>query len=185
MSSIDLLMLNIQKTCHKLIVNHSNTETVKGHFLDYFKEFDKVEAVQRLFGDNTTNILQELEVEFNWLNGYMHVDGKDGHIVICRTYLQKGNKTDIYLDLIHELCHVKQFREGKELFDKKYKYVDRPTEIDAYHYTIQEARRIGLTEDRICQYLKTEWINNAELERLATAIGVTFKQHTPKHPDKP
>jgi len=183
MSSVDLLMLKIQKLLRKLPLNPLNATNIHGQFLDYFKEFDKVTAVQGIFGEKTTIILHTLKVEFTWINGYMHVDGKDGHIVISRPYLQNGNKTDIYLDLIHELYHVKQFLEGKELFDPKYKYVDRPTEIEAYHYTIQEARRIGLSEKRIYQYLKTEWITNAELERLATTIGVSIKQH-PKPSDK-
>ena len=80
----------------------------------------------------------------------MYVDGADGHLVISKGYLNTGNKTDIYLDLIHELCHVKQFMDGKELFDPRYEYVDRPTEIEAYRYSVQEARRIGLPEERIC-----------------------------------
>ena len=69
--------------------------------------------------------------------------------MISKGYLNNGDKTDIYLDLIHELCHVKQFMEGKELFDPRYDYVDRPTEIEAYRYAVKEARRIGLSDERI------------------------------------
>lgn len=174
MSPLDLLMLKIQRKLRKLPLNPLNIGNVKGPFLEYFKEFEKVEAVRGLFGDKTEQVLGNLKVEFTWIKGYMHVDGTEGHIVISKPYIQTGDKIDIYLDLIHELCHVKQFLEGKELFDPKYKYVDRPTEIEAYKYTIQEARRIGLTEDRIMQYLKTEWINNTDFKRLTTNIGVTM-----------
>jgi hypothetical protein len=172
MSMVDLLMLKIQKILRKLPVNLLKAGNIQGEFLEYFKEFDKVKAVQGIFGEQTTRVLQDLKVEFSWINGYMHVDSTDGHIVISRVYLQNGNKTDIYLDLIHELCHVKQFMEGKELFDPRYKYVDRPTEIEAYKYTVQEAKRIGLTKERIKEYLKTEWINNTDFKRLLKAIEV-------------
>ncbi len=168
-------MFRIMRLLRKLPVNLLNVGNTNGLFLEYFKGFDKVEAVQGIFGEKTSEVLSSLKVEFSWVNGYMYVDGDDGHIVISKNYLQKGNKTDIYLDLIHELCHVKQFMEGKELFDPNYAYVDRPTEIEAYCYTVQEARRIGLQEDRICHYLKAEWISDSDFRRLAKSVGVNVQ----------
>jgi hypothetical protein len=165
-------MLKIQRRLCKLPLNPLNIANTKGPFLEYFKGFDKVEAVRGIFGAQTREILNNLKVEFTWLKGYMYVNNVEGHIVISKPYLREGDKIDIYLDLIHELYHVKQFLEGRELFDSKYKYVDRPTEIEAYRYTVQEARRLGLTEEHILQYLKTEWINNTDFKRLATAVGV-------------
>jgi hypothetical protein len=172
-------MLKIQRILRKLPITPLNVGSVHGQFLEYFKGFDQVEAVKTLFGEKTTDILTHLKVEFTWLKGYMHVDGNDGHIVISRPYLQTGNKTDIYLDLIHELYHVKQFIQGKELFDPKYKYVDRPTEIQAYKYTIQEAKRIGLTDNHIKQYLKTEWINDTDFKQLLTHVGFNTTKQNP------
>ena len=102
----------------------------------------------------------------------MYVDGSDGHLVISKNYLNNGNKTDIYLDLIHELCHVKQFKDGRELFDPRYEYVDRPTEIEAYRYAVKEARRLGLSEERICRYLRTEWMSDEDFLRLAKSVNV-------------
>ncbi len=170
MISTDSLTLKILRLLRKLPAELSNTEHTSVRFLEFFKEFDKVQTVQKIFGEKTTEILNHLKVEFNGINSYMHVDRTDGHIVISKKYFQDGNKIDIYLDLIHELYHVKQFMDGKELFDKNYKYVDRPTEIEAYQYTVQEAKRIGLTEKRICQYLKTEWINDTDFKRLKNAV---------------
>jgi len=176
---VDLLMFdilqmlhNIQTTDNNKVNNENNGEVM---FLECFRGFDKVVAVRELFGEKTVNVLSNLKVEFDTSNGYMHVDGDDGHIIISKHYLQRGDKTDIYLDLIHELCHVKQFMNGKNLFDRSYEYVDRPTEIEAYHYTVEEARRIGLTEERIYQYLKTEWINDAALKRLARAVNLKLE----------
>jgi len=157
----------------KLPVNPLSIGNRKVIFLDYFKGFDKVQAVQGIFGEKTTEVLSHLEVELSWLMGYMYVDGSDGHLVISKGYLNSGDKTDIYLDLIHELCHVKQFMEGRELFDPHYDYVDRPTEIEAYRYAVQEAKRLGLSQDRIRLYLKTEWMSDDEFERLVKSVDAS------------
>jgi hypothetical protein len=141
-------------------------------FAEYFKGLEKVEAVRRIFGEKTEEVLTNLRVEFTWLPGYMFVDGEDGHIVISSRYLNNGDKVDIYLDLIHELVHVRQFMEGKQLFDSHYGYTDRPTEVEAYRDAVQEARRLGLSDERICQYLKTEWMSNEDLKRLAKHVNV-------------
>ena len=142
-------------------------------FKDYFKGFEKVEAVKGIFGKKTEEVLGNLKVEFIFF-GYMGVDGTDGHLMVNERYLSNGDKEDIYLDVIHELVHVKQLLEGKELFDSKYNYVDRPTEIEAYTYTIKEARKRGWKDERICSYLKTEWMSKEELRRLAKNINVRF-----------
>jgi hypothetical protein len=142
-------------------------------FADYFKDFENLDAVRGIFGEKTGEILHKLRVELSWIGGYMYVDGSDGHLVVSKSYLNKGDKTDIYLDLIHELCHVKQFLEGKELFDARFDYVERSTEIEAYRYAVQEARRLGLSEERICRYLKTEWMSGPDLKRLAKSVDVS------------
>jgi len=142
-------------------------------FADYFKDFEKVEAVRGIFGERTEEVLYNLKVDLTWFGGYMYVDSSNGHLVISAPYLNSGDKVDIYLDIIHELCHVRQFMEGKELFDSRYSYVERPTEVEAYRYTVQEAKRIGLSDERIYQYLKTEWMSDSDLKRLAKAVNVT------------
>jgi hypothetical protein len=141
-------------------------------FSEYFKGLENVEAVRRIFGEKTEKVLRNLRVEFTWFPGYMFVDGQDGHIVISSRYLQNGDKVDIYLDLIHELVHVRQFMEGKQLFDSHYGYTDRPTEVEAYRYAVQEARNLGLSDERICQYLKTEWMSDEDFKRLAKHVDV-------------
>jgi hypothetical protein len=142
-------------------------------FTEYFKGFEKVEAVRGIFGEETEEVLRNLKIEFMGFGGYMGVDDTNGHLMVNARYLNSGNKVDVYLDVIHELCHIKQFMQGKELFDNRYDYVERPTEIEAYRYTVQEARRLGLSDKRICEYLKTEWMSDSDLKRLAKALGVT------------
>jgi len=46
------------------------------------------------------------------------------------------------------------------------------TEIEAYEITVREARRIGLTDDVILDYLRVSWITPEEHKRLATKLGV-------------
>ena len=144
-------------------------------FSDFFRNFEKVGAVRGIFGEKTEEVLQNLKVDLSWFSGYMYVDSSSGHLVVSARYLRSGDKLDIYLDLIHELCHVRQLMEGKELFDPRYSYVERPTEIEAYRYTVQEARRLGLSDARICEYLKTEWMSDGDLKFLAKAVNVACR----------
>src|SRR3989304_337858 len=157
---------------HKLL--HLGVKTRQ--FTDYFKGFENVEAVRGIFGEETEKVLSKLKVEFTWIGGYMFVDGPEGRPVIKSQYLNSGDKIDIYLDLIHELFHIRQLREGRELFDPRYDYVDRPTEVEAYRYTVKEARRLGLSNERILQYLKTEWMSNEDLKKLAGYVGIDCLQ---------
>jgi hypothetical protein len=156
----------------RLPINLFSIGTRRVIFAEYFKNFEKSEAVKGIFGEKTDEVLHQLSVELSWIFGYMYVDGFDGHLVISKNYLNNGDKTDIYLDLIHELFHVKQFMDGKELFDPRYDYVERPTEIDAYRYTVKEARRLGLSEERIRCYLWTEWMSDYDFKRLAKSVNV-------------
>jgi hypothetical protein len=137
---------------------------------------EKVEAVREIFGERTDEILRNLDVQFTWIGGYMWVNGSDGRLMISSNYLKHGSRVDIYLDLIHELVHVKQLIEGKELFDVQYSYAERPTEVEAYRVAVQEARRLGLSEERICEYLRTEWMSDEDLKRLAKALNVNCER---------
>ena len=143
-------------------------------FMDYFKGFEKVVAVKRIFGEKTEEVLRNLRVEIMWF-GYMGVDNTDGHLMVNGKYLNSGDKTDIYLDVVHELCHVKQWMDGRELFDENYDYVDRPTEIEAYRYTVQEAKRLGLKNEQILLYLKTEWMSSQDLKRLVKNMDIDLE----------
>ena len=145
-------------------------------FNDYFRGFTEVRAVREIFGHETDEVLGNLRVEFlNARSDYIWVSDKDGHLIANTNYLKNGETRAIYLDLIHELVHVKQFRDGKELslvFGKRFEYVDRPTELEAYKHTIKEARRLGMTDDEIIDYLNVTWLDEEELTRLARHLRV-------------
>lgn len=103
----------------------------------------------------------------------MFVDNDDGSITIGLAHLQRASDVVLYLDIIHELCHVKQHLQGRNLYDRDKSYVDRETEIEAYLVTVQEARRIGLNEDAIVNYLRVSWITPEEHRRLARRMDIT------------
>src|SRR4030067_386675 len=88
-------------------------------FMDYFKDFEKVAAIKGIFGDKTDEVLHNLRVEFIGF-GYMGVDDTDGHLLVNARYLKTCDKTDIYLDIVHELFNVKQYMAGKERFNPTY-----------------------------------------------------------------
>jgi hypothetical protein len=142
-------------------------------FIDYFKGVEKIQAVQRIFQGKCEKVLQNLRVEFSPFVGYMGVNGSNGHLIVNPTYLKNGDRLDVYLDIIHELVHVQQFLAGRELFDSNYSYAQRPTEIEAYKHTVDEARRLHLSDERICEYLKTPWMSAVDLKQLANALDVT------------
>ena len=142
-------------------------------FTEYFQGFEHVEAVQQLFGAQTEEVLQQLRVEFRSGRGYMGVSSEDGHIRINAHYLNTGRFIDLYLDIIHELVHVRQFLDGRELRDPHYAYVDRPTEVEAFQYTVTEAQRLGLTEPQILEYLRTEHMSDEQFHRLTRAVKIS------------
>jgi hypothetical protein len=102
----------------------------------------------------------------------MFVDNDDGTITIGLAHLRRASDEILYLDIIHELCHVKQHLQGRNLYDRRNAYVDRETEIEAYQVTVQEARRIGLNDEAISNYLLVTWITPEEHQRLAIRLGV-------------
>jgi hypothetical protein len=146
-------------------------------FTNYFEGFHNVEIIKRLFGDKTEDVLTNLKIEFRGgKRGYMGVSDDDGHLRINAHYLNNGDVIDIYLDIIHELVHVKQFMEGKKLFDRSFRYIERPTELEAFKFSVKEARNLGLSEERICEYLRTEWMNDDDLVKLAENLDVKYKK---------
>jgi hypothetical protein len=104
----------------------------------------------------------------------MFVDNKDGSITIGLAHLRTSPDDILYLDIIHELCHVQQQRQGRNLYDRRRAYVDRDTEIEAYCVTVCEARRIGLNDEAIAEYLRVAWLSPQDHQRLARRLNVTI-----------
>jgi hypothetical protein len=146
------------------------TKTGSLAFIEVFPGFESVEAVKSIVLDQTERILGDLMVDILPRAGYLRVDDETGNIVVSSEYLRMGDERYLYLDVIHELVHIRQFIEGKELFDSRYSYVDRPTEIEAYTAATREAEKIGMKKEEILDYLKVEWVTEEEFQRLLRAV---------------
>lgn len=142
-------------------------------FRRFFRGFEKVPAIRDLFGRQTDRVLKNLKVEFFSARfGYMGTSDVDGHLLISTHHLKDSDFRTVYLDVVHELCHVNQFRKGKPLFYPRLSYVDAPSEIEAYAFTVKEGRRIGMTDRQLIDYLKVEWVDAKDHRRLARRMGL-------------
>jgi hypothetical protein len=141
---------------------------------EVFSGLEEAEALNAYIGSRKQlrQILEKTEVTLTQDSGYMYVNDGDGSLVVSLGYLQTADAHYLYLDVIHELAHVKQYLDGRELFDENYSYVDRPTEIEAYQCTVAEARKIGMADDAIVEYLYVEWITRKEHARLLRTLGI-------------
>ncbi len=93
-------------------------------------------------------------------------------IVIGEKHLRTSPELMLFMDIFHELCHVRQRQDGAELFRGDVSYVHRTTEIDAYRFVIEEARRLGASDVFLRDYLHVEWIDDSEFHELLRTLGV-------------
>jgi hypothetical protein len=108
--------------------------------------------------------------------GFRMVESREDEIVIARDHLSKSPSMDVYLDIIHEFLHILQRKQGRELWaGRKVPYVDRPTEVEAYCYSVAEARRLGVPDSYLRNYLEVTWVGKADYLRLLRNVGVTAK----------
>ncbi len=142
-------------------------------FIKVFGGFDKVDAVKRLSGANTTRVLSRLKVMLLASKfGYLWIDDENGAIICNYNYVKTADKRYVYLDVIHELVHIRQHMEGKRLFNDNFEYVDSPTEIEAYKVGADEAKRIGMSKKEIIKYMEMEWVDKKQFDRLLKVVGL-------------
>ncbi|MGI0073310.1 MAG: hypothetical protein ACREA3_05825 [Nitrosotalea sp.] len=145
---------------------------------EIFEGLKDVDVLLQIFGtiEELDDVFSRTKVMVDVHSHYMHVKNDDAIIVIGTDHLKKSDKIILYLDIVHELVHVKQQRRGLDLYDKLYSYVDRPTEIEAYTIAIEEAKRLGMKDDEIFDYLHVEWITPEEHKRLASNLGLMYQK---------
>lgn len=145
----------------------------KHALLDVFPGLDRTQAFQSLFADGMREkVLRDCKVDVVPEDTYMYIDDGPGNVVAGLTYLKNGEEQILYLDILHELTHIRQWHAGRELWDRRYSYVDRPTEIEAYEVAVREARRLGMTDREIADYLRVEWTSREEHDRLCQRLKV-------------
>jgi len=93
-------------------------------------------------------------------------------IVLGAEHLRESEAMILYLDIYHELCHVLQRDGGAELWPPGMSYVERWTEVEAYRFVVEEARRLHVSDEFLREYLRVEWITPEEHRRLLEALHV-------------
>jgi len=127
-------------------------------------------ALNKIYGRKLKEIINTTLVDVVNKPWQIWVDQRSGRITINKAYLSKTDGETLYLDFVHEMVHLWQIHEGKDVFDRSVNYVDKPTEIEAYRYSIEDAKRIGFNTMDIIDYLDVRWINNEEHKRLVKAV---------------
>jgi hypothetical protein len=124
------------------------------------------------------SLLKTARVRIEPGDGYVWVDDEAPAIVLVEKYYRLGNERDLYLDLLHELTHLRQLASGQDLWDESYRYVDRPTEIEGYAVAVEEGLRLGMSESEIIQHLSNPWMSvkdvlilRENVERFVTPPG--------------
>ena len=108
--------------------------------------------------DVRARLLERARIEIREGRGYAFVDVEAPCIVLSEWYYREGGDLDLYLDLLHELAHLRQLEEGLDLWDERFEYVDRPTEIEGYTVAIEEGRRLGMTDEDVLRHLNNPWM---------------------------
>jgi hypothetical protein len=146
--------------------------------VEVFSGLESSDALLRVFGVRAemTKTLRHLKLRVEPFDSGLWLDRDTGTICIGLKHLSTAKSDFLYLDVIHVLVHVKQFLEGRELYDQAFEYVERPTELEAYRCTVAEARRVGLKEDEILKYLRLDAVDDSELGKLMEKIGVKARR---------
>ena len=137
---------------------------------DVVSGLEHSEALNEIFGNELNKILNTTVVNVVSKPWQIWVDRETKRITINQDYLFHTDTSTLYLDFIHEMVHIWQITNGKNVFDRSVSYVDAPTEIEAYRYTVEDARRIGFNKIDIIDYLKVRWISDQEHLRLVKAV---------------
>jgi hypothetical protein len=115
-------------------------------------------------------LLERARVQIRGDRGYAFVDVDLPCIVVSEWYFRNGTDRDLYLDLLHELTHLRQLDEGLDLWDERFAYVDRPTEIEGYAVAIEEGRRLGMTSEDVADHLAAPWMTVDDTARLLAHV---------------
>ena len=145
---------------------------------EVFAGLESSSALRKVFGSKPqmTKVMKHLKLRVERGDSGLWLDRDTGTVCIATKHLTTAKNDFLYLDVIHVLVHVRQFLEGKELYDQAFEYVDRPTELEAYRITVAEARRIGMEEDEILRYLRMDAADDSELGKLIEKIGVRARR---------
>ena len=138
-------------------------------------------ALRRVERDPTARarLLSGARVKIALTPDYAHINDKEGTIVVSWWYYHLGANLDLYLDLLHELTHLRQLRDGHDLWDARHPYTERPTEVEGYAVAVEEGRRLGMDEARVLAHLNQPWLTLDEVRALVTRIDALLAASPP------
>lgn len=122
-----------------------------------------------------SQLLDGARVQIRRREGFCYVDVRIPAIVLSEEYYFGGTPLDLYLDLVHELTHLRQLAEGENIWDHSLDYVDRPTEIEGYAVAVEEGIRLGMDELEVIRHLSNPWMSDGEVARLRANIDRFLK----------
>jgi len=145
---------------------------------DVFSGLEFSSSLAKVVGSKShlAKIMKHLKLRVESNDSGLWFDRDTGTICIGSKHLCGAKSEFLYLDVIHVLVHVCQFLEGRDLYDQAFEYVERPTELEAYRYTVAEARKVGLEESEILRYLRMDAADDSELGKLMDRIGVKARR---------
>ncbi len=141
-------------------------------FLALLPQIARSPAARRIESRATPlhSLLKTARVRIQAGKGYVWVDDEAPAIILIEGYYRLADPLDLYLDLIHELTHLRQLAEGQDIWDEHFRYVDRPTEIEGYAIAVEEGLRLGMTEAEVIEHLSNPWMTRADVRRLRKNI---------------
>jgi hypothetical protein len=140
--------------------------------LDLFPGLEESPALETISGsrDDSLRLLRKSRIQVRAREGYIFVDVLVPCIAIAYDYYKNGKARDLYFDILHELTHLRQLEEGRNLWDMKTAYVDRETEIEGYAIVMREAIRLGLGREEFLDHLSAPWMSEADVARLVENV---------------
>ncbi len=155
-----------------------STEIGDYRLTDVFGGLEFSSSLLKAFGSKSElgRIMRHLKLRLEPNDSGPWFDRDTGTICIGTKHINGAKPDFLYLDMIHVLVHVCQFLEGRDLYDQAFEYVERPTELEAYRFTVAEARKVGLDETEILRYLRVGSDNDSDLGKLMDKIGVRARR---------
>ncbi len=151
------------------VINH-NLELGMYQLTDIITGLENSVALNKIYGNKLKEVLNTTEVNVVSKPWQIWVDRETKRTTVNKDYLSETESGILYLDFVHEMIHIWQIVEGEDVFDRSVSYADASTEIEAYRYTIEDAKRIGFSRIDMVNYLKVRWITDKEHSRLVKAV---------------
>jgi hypothetical protein len=141
-------------------------------YLDVFPRAGESPGMRRVVADPQARqaLLSSARIRISAMPGYAYIDVKTPCISLSWFYYKSGTDLDLYLDMLHEVTHLRQLQEGADLWDSNFSYVDRVTEIEGYAVAVEEGRRLGMTDENLQRHLHNPWMSAGDVVRLKEHI---------------